>query len=209
LRIKIKYVILLTEILRIRQPDEMKKDIHPKYELAIIRCACGNEVEIRTTKPGINVEICSNCHPFYTGKQKLVDTAGRVDRFRRRYGLTEDASTAEAIARGEKLRKDKEARAKKKKAAEAKAETKKAKAKAEPKKAKAEAAPAKKPPAEAKAKAVTAEAEKKTEGEPAPEGVTKPAEKPAAKAKAKPARRKGEPKDKGGKAAEGKAKPAD
>jgi large subunit ribosomal protein L31 len=63
----------------------MKKDIHPEYELAIIRCACGSEVEIRTTKPGVNVEICSNCHPFYTGKQKLVDTAGRVDRFRKRY----------------------------------------------------------------------------------------------------------------------------
>jgi large subunit ribosomal protein L31 len=93
----------------------MKKDIHPKYELAIVRCACGHEVEVRTTKPGINVEICSSCHPFYTGKQKLVDTAGRVDRFRKRYGLAEAASTSDAIARGEKLRKEKEARVKKKK----------------------------------------------------------------------------------------------
>jgi large subunit ribosomal protein L31 len=92
----------------------MKKDIHPKYELAIVRCACGNEVEVRTTKPGVNVEICSNCHPFYTGKQKLVDTAGRVDRFRKRYGLTDKASTSDAIARGEKLRHEKEARVKKK-----------------------------------------------------------------------------------------------
>jgi large subunit ribosomal protein L31 len=93
----------------------MKKDIHPKYELAIVRCACGNEVEVRTTKPGINVEICSNCHPFYTGKQKLVDSAGRVDRFRKRYGLGDEASTSDAIARGEKLRHEKEARTKKKK----------------------------------------------------------------------------------------------
>lgn len=155
----------------------MKKDIHPKYELAIVRCACGNEVEIRTTKPGINVEICSNCHPFYTGKQKLVDTAGRVDRFRRRYGLAEDASTAEAIARGEKLRKDKEARVKKKKkVAEAKTETKKAKAKAEPKKAKAEAAPAKKPRAAPKAKPPRRKTEPKGEGGKAGKGKAKPAD---------------------------------
>jgi len=156
----------------------MKKDIHPKYELAIVRCACGNEVEIRTTKPGINVEICSNCHPFYTGKQKLVDTAGRVDRFRRRYGLAEDASTAEAIARGEKLRKDKEARAKKKKVAEAKAETKKAKAKAkaEPKKAKAQAEPAKKPRAAPEARPARRKTEPKGEGGKAAKGEAKPAD---------------------------------
>lgn len=154
----------------------MKKDVHPKYELAIIRCACGNEVEIRTTKPGINVEICSNCHPFYTGKQKLVDTAGRVDRFRKRYGLAEDASTAEAIARGEKLRKDKEARAKKKKVAEAKTETKKAKAKAEPKKAKAEATPAKTPRAAPKAKPARRKTEPKGEGGKAAKGKAKPAD---------------------------------
>lgn len=78
----------------------MKKDIHPKYELAIIRCACGNEVEVRTTAPGINVEICSACHPFFTGKQKFVDSAGRVEKFRRRYGLADEASTADAVERG-------------------------------------------------------------------------------------------------------------
>jgi large subunit ribosomal protein L31 len=143
----------------------MKKDIHPKYELAIVRCACGNEVEIRTTRPGVNVEICSNCHPFYTGKQKLVDTAGRVDRFRRRYGLAEDGSTSEAIARGEKLRKDKEARAKKKKTAEAKAEAKKAKAKAEA---------AKKPRAAAKPKPARRETKPKSEAPPAGKGKPKP-----------------------------------
>ncbi|NIT36356.1 MAG: 50S ribosomal protein L31 [candidate division Zixibacteria bacterium] len=154
----------------------MKKGIHPKYELAIIRCACGNEVEIRTTKPGINVEICSNCHPFYTGKQKLVDTAGRVDRFRKRYGLAEDASTAEAIARGEKLRKDKKVRAKKKKAAEAKAETKKAKAKAEPKKAKAEAEAAKKPRPAPKARPARRKTGPKGGGGKAAKGKAKPAD---------------------------------
>ncbi len=64
----------------------MKPKIHPKYEKTTIKCACGNEFETRSTLKGpINVEICSNCHPFYTGKQKLVDTAGRVDRFRRKY----------------------------------------------------------------------------------------------------------------------------
>lgn len=59
----------------------MKKDIHPKYDKATIACACGNKIETRSTKSDIHVELCSACHPFYTGKQKLVDTAGRVDKF--------------------------------------------------------------------------------------------------------------------------------
>lgn len=65
----------------------MKKKIHPKYYETTIRCACGNEVKTRSTKKDIRVEICSSCHPFITGRQKLVDTAGRVDRYRRKYGL--------------------------------------------------------------------------------------------------------------------------
>ena len=65
----------------------MRKEIHPKYEAARITCACGNVVETRSTVPEIHVEICSNCHPFYTGKHKLVDTAGRVERFKRKYGM--------------------------------------------------------------------------------------------------------------------------
>ncbi len=64
----------------------MKADIHPKYLTATVRCACGNTFETRSTQPDIHVEICSACHPFFTGKQKLVDTAGRVERFRQRYG---------------------------------------------------------------------------------------------------------------------------
>ena len=65
----------------------MKTDIHPDYVTARVRCSCGNEFLTRSTKPEIRVEICSNCHPFYTGKQKIVDSGGRVDRFRKKYGL--------------------------------------------------------------------------------------------------------------------------
>ena len=63
----------------------MKKDIHPKYQKVSVRCACGNEFETGSTIEAIKVEICSKCHPFFTGKQKLMDTAGRVERFRRKY----------------------------------------------------------------------------------------------------------------------------
>ena len=64
----------------------MKKDIHPEYVAATVSCACGNSFETRATKAKINVEICSSCHPFYTGKQKFVDSEGRVERFQRKYG---------------------------------------------------------------------------------------------------------------------------
>ena len=63
----------------------MKKGIHPKYMKTKVACVCGNQFETRSTVPEIRVEICSNCHPYFTGKQKLVDTAGRVERFRRKY----------------------------------------------------------------------------------------------------------------------------
>ncbi|MFQ5514176.1 MAG: 50S ribosomal protein L31 [Myxococcota bacterium] len=63
----------------------MKPGIHPEYQTAQVHCACGNEFVTRSTVPEIRVEICSACHPFYTGKQKLVDSAGKVERFRRRY----------------------------------------------------------------------------------------------------------------------------
>jgi large subunit ribosomal protein L31 len=63
---------------------DMKTEIHPDYVVAHVRCTCGNEFETRSTKPEIRVEICSNCHPFYTGKQKLVDSGGRVERFQRK-----------------------------------------------------------------------------------------------------------------------------
>jgi large subunit ribosomal protein L31 len=67
----------------------MKTGIHPEYVACEVRCACGNVFTTRATKPDIHVEICSACHPFYTGKQKLIDTGGRVDRFRRRQEKTE------------------------------------------------------------------------------------------------------------------------
>ena len=67
----------------------MKEKIHPKYEVTKISCACGNVIETRSTVRDIKVEICSTCHPFFTGKQKLVDTAGRIERFRKKYNIKE------------------------------------------------------------------------------------------------------------------------
>jgi large subunit ribosomal protein L31 len=68
----------------------MKKEIHPEYAETTIKCACGNELKVGSTKSDIRVEICSKCHPFYTGKQKLVDSAGRIERFRRKYEKFQD-----------------------------------------------------------------------------------------------------------------------
>ena len=65
----------------------MKDKIHPKYELTQINCACGNIIETRSTVKNIKTEICSSCHPYFTGKQKLVDTAGRIERFRKKYNI--------------------------------------------------------------------------------------------------------------------------
>lgn len=65
----------------------MKEAIHPDYQPTTIKCACGAIIETGSTKQNISVEICSNCHPFYTGKQKLVDTGGRVEKFRKRFGI--------------------------------------------------------------------------------------------------------------------------
>ena len=67
----------------------MKDKIHPKYDLTTIACVCGNTIETRSTIKNIKVEICSSCHPFFTGKQKLVDTAGRIERFRKKYNIKE------------------------------------------------------------------------------------------------------------------------
>jgi large subunit ribosomal protein L31 len=63
----------------------VKPEIHPNYVECAIKCACGNVIQTRSTKPEIHVEVCSNCHPFFTGKQKLLDTEGRVERFRKKY----------------------------------------------------------------------------------------------------------------------------
>ena len=64
----------------------MKKGIHPEYHVTKVTCACGNSFETRSTKKAIGVEICSACHPFFTGKQKLIDSEGRVERFNKKYG---------------------------------------------------------------------------------------------------------------------------
>ena len=63
----------------------MKTGIHPEYVTATVRCSCGNTFTTRSTKPELHVELCNECHPFFTGKQKLLDTAGRIDRFQRKY----------------------------------------------------------------------------------------------------------------------------
>ena len=76
----------------------MKTDIHPEYAAVSIRCSCGNVIETRSTGGDQSVELCSECHPFYTGKQKLVDTGGRIDRFERRYGRRKKAGGAEPEA---------------------------------------------------------------------------------------------------------------
>lgn len=76
----------------------MKEGIHPNYDAAKIICSCGDVHETRSTQPEIHVEICSSCHPFYTGKQKILDVAGRVERFNRRYGTRKKGKGGDAPA---------------------------------------------------------------------------------------------------------------
>ena len=80
----------------------MKENIHPKYVDSEIRCACGNVIKIRSTKPVVIVGICNVCHPFYTGQQKFVDTAGRVDKFQQRMAKTQAAQAAAAANKKKK-----------------------------------------------------------------------------------------------------------
>ena len=117
----------------------MKKDIHPKYEEATVTCVCGNTFKTRSTLKEIKVEICSACHPFFTGTQKLVDSAGRVERFMKKYGKDYAAAEEESKAKAE-------AKPVKKPAKEPKAEAKPDAAPAEKKAPKA--APAEKEKAE-------------------------------------------------------------
>lgn len=78
----------------------MKSEIHPEYVLATVHCSCGNQFTTRATQDEIRVELCNECHPFYTGKQKLVDTGGRVERYKQRYAKTE-AKKADAAKQAE------------------------------------------------------------------------------------------------------------
>ncbi|MDR1520695.1 MAG: 50S ribosomal protein L31 [Planctomycetota bacterium] len=75
----------------------MKANIHPKYEEVTVHCACGNEFKTRSTKPEIRLSLCNECHPFFTGKQKFVDTAGRIEKFQKRFNLAEGAGTAQVV----------------------------------------------------------------------------------------------------------------
>ena len=84
----------------------MKEGIHPNYKEVEARCACGNTFKTRSTKPELHLEICSNCHPFFTGRQKLIDTEGRVDRFNKKFG----AQTSEALKAAAKAKKAKTAK---------------------------------------------------------------------------------------------------
>jgi large subunit ribosomal protein L31 len=76
----------------------MKQGIHPTYQIATVHCACGNTFQTRSTKSELRVEVCSNCHPFYTGKQKLLDTGGRVERFQKKYANRPQPTPRTAVA---------------------------------------------------------------------------------------------------------------
>jgi large subunit ribosomal protein L31 len=68
----------------------MKENIHPKYVEAVAKCACGETFTTGSTKPNLNIEVCSKCHPFYTGKQKLIDVGGRVEKFKKKFGIVDN-----------------------------------------------------------------------------------------------------------------------
>lgn len=76
----------------------MKKEIHPQYNMVTVKCACGNTFQTHSAAKDIHVDICSNCHPFFTGKQKLIDTAGRVEKYMKKYSLDKKKAKPEAKA---------------------------------------------------------------------------------------------------------------
>ncbi len=137
----------------------MRKDIHPKYEEATVKCVCGNTFTTRSTVKEISVEICSACHPFFTGTQKLVDSAGRIERFMKKYG--KDYLPGEEEAKGKT-----EAKVEKPAADTPAAEAAPAEKPAE--EPKAEAAPAEKPAEEPKAEEKPAEPAKEEKTEETP-----------------------------------------
>ena len=92
----------------------MKKDVHPEYQECLVTCACGSTFQTRSTKKEIRVEICSQCHPFFTGKQKFIDSAGRVEKFKKKFGDAKDIKAAKD-ARAARLSRDVKSLAKKKK----------------------------------------------------------------------------------------------
>ncbi|WP_085830076.1 50S ribosomal protein L31 [Collinsella vaginalis] len=137
----------------------MKPGIHPEYVEATVRCSCGNTFKTRSTKPEITVELCSECHPFYTGQQKFVDTGGRVQRFADKFGgAAQAALEREAAKKAERQKAAEEAAAKKAAEREAKAAEKAKRAAEYEKKAAAEAAKAEAEAAETAAAEETAPA---------------------------------------------------
>lgn len=85
-----KFVNNTIDIVHQKEVSNVKEGIHPNYGEAVVRCACGETFTTGSVKKEIKVEICSKCHPFFTGKQKFVDTGGRVDRFKKKYNLNEE-----------------------------------------------------------------------------------------------------------------------
>ena len=75
----------------------MKKDVHPEYQECVVTCACGSTFKTQSTKKEIRVEICSQCHPFFTGKQKFIDSAGRIEKFKQKYGDAKDIKAAKDL----------------------------------------------------------------------------------------------------------------
>ena len=92
----------------------MKKDVHPEYQECLVTCACGSTFQTRSTKKEIRVEICSQCHPFFTGKQKFIDSAGRIEKFKKKFGDAKDIKAAKD-ARAARMARDVKSLAKKKK----------------------------------------------------------------------------------------------
>ena len=139
----------------------MKKDIHPNYVDCTVTCTCGNSFQTRSTKPEIRVDICSACHPFFTGTQKLIDSGGRVQRFADKFGAAKETVAArEAAKKAERAAAVEAAEAKKREEREAKASAKAERAAQYAKKAAEAAAKAEaEAPAAKEAEAVTAEAE--------------------------------------------------
>lgn len=139
----------------------MKKDIHPNYVDCTVTCTCGNSFQTRSTKPEIRVDICSACHPFFTGTQKLIDSGGRVQRFADKFGAAKETVAArEAAKKAERAAAVEAAEAKKREEREAKAAAKAERAAQYAKKAAETAAKAEaEAPAAEEAEAVTAEAE--------------------------------------------------
>ncbi len=138
----------------------MKKDIHPNYVDCTVTCTCGNSFQTRSTKPEIRVDICSACHPFFTGTQKLIDSGGRVQRFADKFGAAKETVAArEAAKKAERAAAVEAAEAKKREEREAKAAAKAERAAQYAKKAAEAAAKAEaEAPAAEEAEAVTAEA---------------------------------------------------